>query len=389
MRIAYLDTIAGIAGDMTLGGFVSAGVSIDVLINELKKLPLGGFELQARHVHRHSISAVRIEVVVPHEPHVHRNPREIRSIIEDSSLSRLVKDRAHAVFGVIAEAEAKIHGTSVEEVHFHEVGALDSIVDIAGVAVCLEQLRIERVYTSPVRLGSGSTVKTRHGSMPVPTPASLEILKDYPISLTSVPHELTTPTGAGIVKALSSGTLDEDILIPEAVGYGAGTLELEGLPNILRVVVAELPAMMDRDEVVVVETNIDDMNPQIYPYLIDKLLASGAHDAYLIPVIMKKGRPGVLLSVMADRSKLDTIVHLIYLHTSTIGVRVQSIGRKKLPRRLLEVQTSLGRVTVKAVTRDGVEYFAPEFEECRRIAEERGIPLPEVIRTIEQELRGR
>jgi|WetSurMetagenome_2_1015567.scaffolds.fasta_scaffold44212_2 pyridinium-3,5-bisthiocarboxylic acid mononucleotide nickel chelatase len=389
MKIAYLDTIAGIAGDMTMAAFVAAGLPVDELAAELRKISLEGFELQARHVLRHGVAAVHIDVVITREPHYHRHLKDILSIIEKSRFSEQVCTRAASVFQVIAAAEARVHGTTVEKVHFHEVGALDSIVDIVGVAVCLEKFDVEAVYTSPVRLGSSALVTTQHGRMPVPTPATLEILCGYPTVLTSIPHELTTPTGAGIVRALSSGVLEEEVLTPRAVGYGAGTKELEDVPNLLRVVVGELQQPSGREEMMVVETNIDDMNPQVYPYVLEKLLASGAVDAYLTPVIMKKGRPGIVLSVLTGRPQLDAIVGILTLHTSTIGVRIHPVGRRTLPRRAVEVHTSYGPVRAKAVIRDGREMLAPEFEECRRIADERNVPLLEIMRSLEREFASR
>ena len=388
MRIAYLDAFSGIAGDMTMAAFVSAGLPIDELSAELKKLSIGGFQLVGRHVQRNAIDAVHIDVVVSDEGHYHRHLKDILSIIDRSSLSSLTKTRAESVFRVIAEAEAKIHNTSIEKVHFHEVGALDSIVDIVGCAICLEKFGIERVFTSPIHLGGGGLVPTQHGLLPIPTPATLEILRGYPTVLTSILHELTTPTGAGIARALSSGTLRDEVIIPHSIGYGAGTKEMPEVPNLLRVVIGEMSPALEEDRVAVVETNIDDMNPQVYPYLIEKLLASGAHDAYLIPVIMKKGRPGVLLSVMAEAARLDEVIGLIYAQTSTIGVRVQYIGRRKLPRRQLQVNTSLGTVRVKAVVRDGREILAPEFEECKRIAEERSMPVLDVMQILSREMES-
>ena len=386
MKIAYLDTITGIAGDMTMAAFVSAGLALDDLSSELRKLSVGGFELIGKHVQQNGIDAVHIDVVVSEEPHYHRHLKDIHSIIEGSSLSEAVKAKAKAVFAVIAEAEARIHNTSIEKVHFHEVGALDSLVDIVGTAICLEKFGIEQVYTSPVRLGSGGIVQAQHGVLPVPTPAALEILRGYPTVLTSIPYELTTPTGAGIVKALSSGIVTDEVIVPHSVGYGAGTRQIPELPNLLRVIIGDIDTPLEKDRIAIVETNIDDMNPQVYPYLIEKLLASGAHDAYLIPIIMKKGRPGVLLSVMVDARKLDEIIDLLYLQTSTIGVRVQHIGRRKLSRRQVEVQTSLGKVKAKAVIRNSRETVAAEFEECKRIAEENNIPLLDVIRILDQEI---
>ena len=389
MKIAYLDTIGGIAGDMTMAAFVSAGLPFDELADELKKLKLGDFEIVATHVQRNAIDAVHIDVVITHEPHYHRHLQDILALIDASDLVAGVKRRARSIFSVIAEAEARIHDSTIDKVHFHEVGALDSLVDVVGASICLEKLGIERVYSSPVRLGSGGFVQTQHGIMPTPAPASLEILKDYPTVLTSVREELTTPTGAAIVKALSTGILDEEIITVKAIGYGAGTKEFKEIPNFLRVIIGELRPDMEKEQIVVIETNIDDMNPQVYPFLIERLLAAGAHDAYLIPIIMKKGRPGMLLSVMAGQRIMDDIVSLIYRETTTIGLRVQKIGRLKLPRQEREVQTTFGPIKVKAVIREGKESIAPEFEECKRIAREKNLPLLEVARLLESELSNK
>jgi hypothetical protein len=389
MRIAYLDIIAGIAGDMTMAAFVSAGLPMDELASELKKLPVTGFELQGRHVMRSAIAAVQLDVVLSHTPHYHRHLKDIYQIIDASALSERVKDVSKKIFYEIAVAEAKIHNSTLEKIHFHEVGALDSLVDIVGVAICLEKFGIERVYTSPVKLGSGGTVMTQHGVMPTPTPATLEILKHYPTVLTNVPEELTTPTGAGIVKALSSGVLSNEQLSVHAVGWGAGTKEFPQLPNLLRVVIGELALSTEEEEIVIVETNIDDMNPQVYPYVIEKLLAAGAHDAYLIPIIMKKGRPGILLSVLTPTSKLDPISRIIYAQTTTIGLRILQVGRRKLPRRALELHTQFGAVKVKAVMHEGKEILAPEFDECKRIADERGMSVLAVQQALSIEIAQR
>ncbi len=389
MKIAYFDTVSGIAGDMTMAAFVSAGLSIDELGFELKKLPVSGFELIGKHVMRNAISAVHLEVAISHTPHYHRHLKDINNLIDASHLSQRVKDVAKSIFHVIGRAEAKIHDTTLEKIHFHEVGAVDSIVDIVGTAICLEKFGIERVYTSPVRLGSGGTVNTQHGVMPTPTPATLEILREYPTVMTNIPDELTTPTGAGIVKALSSGVLTDEVIRVHAVGYGAGSKELPQLPNLLRVVIGELDSAYEQEQLVVVETNIDDMNPQVYPYLIEKLLDAGAHDAYLVPIIMKKGRPGILLSVMTGKSKLDAVSEIIYKHTSTIGLRVQEMGRRKLQRREMEIHTQFGVVRAKAVLRDGKEVIAPEFDECRRIADERGMSVIDVQQALLREIAAR
>ncbi|MBP1679311.1 MAG: hypothetical protein H6Q29_1222, partial [Bacteroidetes bacterium] len=353
MKIAYFDTVGGIAGDMSMAALVSAGLPLDTLVADLRKLGVEGFDLHARHVRRSSIDAVHIEVAVSHQPHIHRDLKGITGLIEGSRLAASVKERAIGIFTVLGQAEAHVHNTTIDTVHFHEVGAIDSIVDIVGVSIGLDALGIEAVYSSPVRLGRGGMVTTQHGPMPAPAPATLQILRDYPVEFTAVPRELTTPTGAAIIKALSRGTLDRERLRIHSIGYGAGTQEIPELPNFLRVVIGDLESPADFDDVVSVETNIDDMNPQMYPAVIEGLLEAGAHDAYLIPVIMKKGRPGILLSVLTPASTLEAITTFLYRETSTIGLRVQHIGRRKLPRRELTAHTSLGPVRAKAVLRDG------------------------------------
>jgi hypothetical protein len=386
MRIAYLDTIAGISGDMTLGAFISAGVSLDELIAELDKLRLSGFEVTAKHIQRNGITAVKVDVVISEAPKYHRHLDDVYAIIEQSDLGSAVKDRAKRIFHAVAVAEAKVHNSTIEKVHFHEVGAIDSLVDIVGTSICIEQMGIERVFSSPVKVGNGGTVTTQHGVMPIPTPATSEILKGYPVVLTDLPFELTTPTGAAIIKALSHGTLTFEQLTVTAIGYGAGTRELPGIPNLLRVVVGELEPRLDRDEVVVIETNIDDMNPEILPYVIEKLIAAGANDAFLTPILMKKGRPAHLLSVLVERSQMEAIFSVIFRETSTLGVRIQHVERRKLTRTQKTVQTSLGTVSVKMVTVDGKEKLIPEFEECKRLAVEKDLPLKAVYSILDREL---
>ncbi len=388
MKIAYFDTISGIAGDMAMAAFVSAGVPMDHLAAQLRLLRIDGFDVVSSRVVRSSLSAVHIDVVIPQPESAHRHVKQIESLIRSSALSDSVKDRAISIYRVLAEAEANVHNTTIDRVHLHEVGALDSIVDVVGVSICLDYFGVERAYSSPVRLGSGGTVTTEHGIIPTPAPATLEILKGYPVVFTRHPYELTTPTGAAIIRALSGGVLDDQCLRPLAVGYGAGTKEFPDIPNFLRVVIGELDPETETDDIFVVETNIDDMNPQVYPFLIEELLASGAHDAYLVPIIMKKGRPGMLVSAMAARGRLDDVVETLYRQTTTIGLRIQRIGRRKLPRRELQLRTSFGPVRAKVVLREGREVVAPEYEECRRIAAERGLPLLDVMKTIERELGG-
>jgi len=386
MTFAYFDTVGGLSGDMTLGAFVSAGVSLDHLTGELRKLGLEGYELSATHVERSGIVATKIDVIVSGDQLHHRHLKDISAIIDSSTLSTRVKETAMAIFREVAIGEAKVHNSSIERVHFHEVGALDSIVDIVGTAVCLDYLNIDDVYSSPVKLGNGGQIETQHGVMPIPTPATIEILKGYPTILTSIKAELTTPTGAAIIKALSKGMLSGERMRVERIGYGAGTREIEEIPNLLRIMVGQLEAEYATDEIVSVETNIDDMNPEIYPFVIEKLMESGAHDAYLVPILMKKGRPGMLLSVLVERSKLDPILSILFLETTTLGVRIQPIERRKVSRSSRQVQTSFGTVTVKVIRKDEVEYLVPEFEECKRLSREKAIPLKEIYKQLEREL---
>ena len=385
MKILYFDTFSGISGDMTLGAFVSAGLPLDELSFEIQKLKLHGVELQGKHIVRNGITAVKIEVIVPHEHH-HRHLADIFNIIDASELSGNVKDKSKAIFYELGKAEAKVHNTSLEHIHFHEVGALDAIVDIVGAAICLEKFAIEKCFSSTLRLGNGGFVNAAHGKLPIPVPAVVEILKDYPTELTDIPFELTTPTGAAIVKTVSSGMLSKEKIITKAIGYGAGEREIPNTPNLLRILIGELNEQFDSDEVVTIETNIDNMNPELYPFVIEKLLSAGAHDAYLIPIIMKKGRPGILLSVMINEKDIQKISEIIFRETTTLGVRIQNVGRKKVFRDSRIVETSFGKVKVKVAVFEGNEKLSPEFEECKRIALEKNIPLQEVYARLQREL---
>jgi pyridinium-3,5-bisthiocarboxylic acid mononucleotide nickel chelatase len=382
VKVAYFDTIGGISGDMALAALVSAGVPFDDLIAELHKLPLEGYELSARHVQRNAIDALHIDVTVVQQPKYHRHLRDILEIIDKSTIPEGARDRARAIFRVLAEAEARVHNSTIERIHFHEVGALDSLIDIVGVALCLDRLGIECVYSSPIRVGSNGLIQTQHGTMPTPAPATAELLRGYPVVLTGVAEELTTPTGAAIIKALSSGILRDEVLQIETIGYGAGTREFPGLPNLLRVMIGTFPEDTDTDELMMIETNIDDMNPQIAPVIVEKLLAGGANDAFLTPIIMKKGRPGIILSAIAQHDRVKSLSDLIMRETTSIGMRMYPIRRTILQRREVEIQTPFGLVKAKAVLRNGREVITPEFEECRRISEQKGIPLIEVLKKI-------
>ncbi|HLX11345.1 MAG TPA: nickel pincer cofactor biosynthesis protein LarC, partial [Bacteroidota bacterium] len=374
MKIAYFDTIAGISGDMTLGAFVSAGVPFDDLVREVRKLKLKDVELEAGHIQRSGITAVKVNVILPggveeHHHHIedeehghsHSHPTkqkhshgsrtlaDVFKIIDGSTLDARVKGDAKKIFTEVARAEGKVHDKPLETLHFHEVGMLDSIVDICGAAICLSLMDIEAVYSSPVKTGAGGFSKTAHGLMPRPSPAAAEILRGYPVELSDIPHELTTPTGAAIIKALSRGVLTTERFTIQSVGYGTGTYEYKEIPNLLRVMVGTLEHTHAHDDLISIETNIDDMNPEIFPFVIEQLLAAGAHDAYLIPVIMKKGRPGMLLSVLTERSKERAMLEIIFSQTTTLGVRVQPVERRKLERKEKTVTTEFGQVRMKAI----------------------------------------
>jgi len=383
MKIAYFDAFSGISGDMTIGAFIDAGIDFEEFKNEIQKLNLKNFDVKIKKITRHGINATKFDVVIKEDREAHRNLSEIFEIIDKSNLSDFVKKTSQKIFTTLAQAEAKIHNVAIDDVHFHEVGAVDSIVDIVGTAICIEKFGIEKIFVSKIPLGSGGFVQTQHGKMPVPSPATVEILKNFPVILTDVSFELTTPTGSAIVATLAEYGLEKETIKISAIGYGAGQFEIPDRPNLLRIIIGEIPLKYEEERLLLIETNIDDMNPEVYPYVIEKLLSSGANDAYLVPIIMKKGRPGILLSVLVSESKLDNVLKIIFTQTTTLGVRVIEIKRRKLPREQREIETPFGRVKFKLVSIDNVERLIPEFEECKRIAEERNLPLIQVYKILE------
>jgi len=379
MTLAYFDCYSGISGDMTLGALVDAGVGIDVLRSELEKLNLPGYEITALKVMRSGVSATKVHVCVEEKEQPGRHLSDIRTIIEASALSSPVKQKSILIFERLAEAEAKVHGTTPDRVHFHEVGAVDAIVDIVGAVIGIDLLGITDISCSPINLGSGS-VKTAHGMLPVPAPATAELLKGIPCYGSSVPFELTTPTGAVIVSTLASSFGPMPQMNVKQIGQGAGNKDIQGQPNVLRIMVGEPSSLYDEDRSILIETNIDDMNPQVYEHVIDKLMQQGAHDAYLTPIIMKKGRPAVLLSVLTDGAKENILLDTIFRETTSIGVRIQEVGRKKLIRDIAFVDTVYGKIRVKVSRRDEeVLTVTPEYEDCRKIAEEKLVPLKQVM----------
>jgi uncharacterized protein (TIGR00299 family) protein len=386
MTLAYFDCFSGISGDMTLGALVDAGVSIDILRAELAKLNLPGYALKVEKVKRSGIAATKVHVIIDQKDQKSRHLSDILSIIESSALSSPVKDKSSRIFTRLADAEAKVHGTTPDKIHFHEVGAVDSIVDNVGAVIGLELLGITRVMASAINVGSG-TVTTAHGLLPIPAPATTELLAGIPFYQSSTPFELTTPTGAVIISTLCSSFGPLPPMKVNRIAYGAGDKEFPGLPNVLRLMIGQPIAGYEEDTSIVIETNIDDMSPQVYGYLIDKLMQQGAHDVYLTPIIMKKGRPAILLSVLTDKAKTDVVLDTIFRETTSIGVRIQEVGRKKLSREIREVETVYGLIRIKISKRgDEVLTITPEYEDCRRIAEEKQIPLKQVMEEAKKQL---
>ncbi len=381
-RIAYFDTIAGISGDMTLGALVDAGIPVEYLKTELGKLDLPGYGIEAKHIQQSGITSVKFEVIPERDEKHHRHYSDIKKLIESSALSWQVKEKAAAIFFTLAKAEAKVHHVPVEKIHFHEVGAVDSIVDIVGAVIGLEYLGIDSVYSSPVKIGASASIKSAHGIIPTPAPATMEILRGYPVVFSDVPAELTTPTGAAIIKTLSRGILTMETITIDRIGYGSGTKRFEKLPNLLRIVTGTIRSVESEEDITVVEANIDDMNPEIFPYVIEKLISSGARDAFITPVIMKKGRPASMITVLCTTSSLDKIIKTLLAETTTLGVRYRLMQRKILTRSEKTVETEFGPVKMKTVEADGRKYTKPEFEECKRIAEEYSLSLIEVYRRL-------
>jgi uncharacterized protein (TIGR00299 family) protein len=376
-KILYLEPVGGIAGDMFLAAGVDLGLSPEAIAQALSGLKVPGWKLAVSRAVRHAISGTHLDVVVDErEVHPHRAYTDIRRLIEDAeTLSTKAKARALEVFRAIGEVEAKVHGVSLDEIHFHEVGAVDSIVDICGAAVVLELLGDPEVYAAPPPLGSG-TIRVAHGNMPIPVPATLELLKDVPVRFEGV-GELTTPTGAALLKVLTHIGQPPDFIV-ERVGYGVGTKDFKDRPNVLR---ASLGRAEDKAEGLwVLEANLDDSTPQLLGYLVERLLAMGALDAWVTPVVMKKGRPGHLLSVMVEGRKREVVMDVVLRESTTLGVRFHRVERQALERDWVEVETPWGRVKVKRGLRGGEVLNAhPEFEDCRRVAEAAGVPVKQVM----------
>src|SRR6266436_6643951 len=378
MKTLYFDCFAGASGDMILGALISAGVEPRQLIGQLELLGVGGWQLAFEKVDRSGISAIYARVKTAHE-HAHRHLSDIHKIINESRLPDGVKGRAARIFSLLAQAEARVHNEPIEKIHFHEVGALDAIIDICGAAIGFELLGIERFVSSPLRVGTGM-IEMAHGRFPIPPPAVAELLKRKPIYAGDVEGEFVTPTGAAII----STVCDEFGPLPsmkiDANGYGAGARDHQNLPNVLRVFVGETESTTVADEtLLMIETNIDDMSPQLFGYVVDRALEMGALDCYLTPTQMKKNRPGVQLSILCRPDGREKFLQLLFAETTTIGARSYEVRRRALPRETVRVETRFGLIDVKvASVNNGTVNAMPEFEQCRAAAQQFGVALREV-----------
>ncbi|MGK0465565.1 nickel pincer cofactor biosynthesis protein LarC [Clostridium sp.] len=413
MKILYYDCFSGISGDMNLGALIDLGIEEKYLIEELKKLSLNGYEIKVSRGIRKGIEGTKVNVVLQehththnhaenegvhshehmskdHSHHEHRNLKDIKKIIEDSKLSLEIKELSVKMFMKVAQAEAKVHGKPLYEVHFHEVGAVDSIVDIVGAAICISHLNVDKIMCSSIELGGGF-VKCEHGIIPVPAPATVEILKGIPVKLGAVPFETTTPTGAAILAACVNEFKDNNNFIVNKIGYGVGNRDTE-IPNVLRVMLVEEnnlsnTNMVNSEKEEIIECNIDDMNPELYEYIIDKLFTKGALDVYLTPIIMKKGRPSVKISVLCSSDKSEIMKELLFRETTTFGVRNFKVDKTMLQRKFTKVNTSYGEVTVKEAYYKGEKIKSKlEYEECKKIAGNTGISAREVYERLKNEV---
>jgi len=391
MKILYYDCFAGISGDMNLGAMFDLGVDRQYLLKELGKLSVGAYQLKVSRDKRGGITGTKVDVVVPSKSaghHVHeRTFSDIARLIQQSKLSAGVRKISLDIFTRLARAEAKIHGHKIEKVHFHEVGAIDSIVDIVGAAVCLDYLKVDKVVSSPVQLGSG-VIHCSHGTLPVPAPATVEVLQGIPVKTGLVPFEATTPTGAAIIASTAASFTEKLDFTPLKIGYGLGSKN-SSVPNVLRLLLGEVSAKSEKaddteiGEAVMIECNIDDMNPELYEPLMQLLFAKGASDVFFTPIIMKKSRPAITVSVLCDAGKQKAMEQVLWLNSSTFGLRSYKVSKAMLKRETEKVKTKYGEVTVKKGYLNGrVIKAKPEYEDCRKLAKDNGVSIQDIYESI-------
>jgi hypothetical protein len=383
MKIIGYDCFSGISGDMNLGAMIDLGIEKTFLIDELKKLNLKGWELQVGKDQRHGINGTKVTVKQTRHEHIQRHLSDIEKIINDSTLDNKTKELSRKIFFRIALAEATVHGISIDNVHFHEVGAIDSIIDVVGAAICYNALNVDAVHVSTVELGGGF-VKCDHGKLPVPAPATAELVKGMPVKKGGVDFEATTPTGAAILATLGTDFSSVLTMKIEKTAYGVGQKEHHDVPNLLRVFLGEtLENTGSGHDALHLECNIDDMNPEFFEYIADRLFKAGASDVFLSNIIMKKGRPGILLNVICETDSSDIVKNIIFTESTTLGIRTFPFRKDTLARKFETIKTIYGDITVKRSYYQGKEVsWKPEYEECKRIASEKRIPVKEVYNNI-------
>jgi hypothetical protein len=389
MKILYYDCFAGISGDMNLGALLDLGVDANYLKTELEKLNIEGFHLEIKQDQRRGISGTKADVVIENpDNEKHRHLRHVEEIVNNSSLPEHVKQNSLKIFNLVAEAEAKVHNIPKERVHFHEVGALDSIADIVGAAICLDYLKVDKVMSSSIQLGGG-TVKCAHGIMPVPAPATALIVENIPVKSGLVNHEATTPTGAAILVAMVDEFTDNIDFQITKTAYGIGNRDSE-VPNVLRVFLAETAAAVKDvqvEQAVVLESNIDDMNPEHYSFILEQLFREGASDAWLVPTVMKKSRPAAMLSVLCRENLVGKLKEIIFTNSTSIGIREYRVKKNALRREESVVETPYGDVRVKKSFYNGkLIRIKPEFEDCKKWAEGNQISIAEVEHAVHKTL---
>lgn len=381
MRVVCFDPVGGAAGDMILGSLLDLGVSVEDVEKHLRSMGLEPFELSFQRVpDKHGIAYGRLEVAAKESP-THRRLNDIEAIINSGDFSQPTRDRATAIFRHLAEAEARVHGIPIDHVHFHEVGAVDAIIDIVGSVIALEMLDVESVFCSPIPIGRG-TVATAHGVLPVPSPATAELLKGHCIIRRDVDQELTTPTGAAILTALSQGDWSGRPMLIMQVGSGLGTRSIKGMPNIIRAFLADMESGAESQEIDVIESDIDDDTPEVISDVTNVLRDVGALDVTVCPILMKKGRAGFRLTVLGQRGSATLLSNVLFSHSSTIGVRVTTARRLILPRSVVTVATRWGDISAKRIERPNRVEIVPEFEECKRIAEANSVSTREVMQEV-------
>jgi uncharacterized protein (TIGR00299 family) protein len=383
MKILSYDCFSGISGDMNLGAMIDLGVDPGYLIDELKKLNLAGWDLQVQKDQRHGITGTKVTVIQTGHEHAHRHLSDLEKIINDSALNIKTRDLSLKIFMTIAQAEAKVHGTTIDHVHFHEVGAIDSIIDVVGAAICYNALNVDAVHVSTVELGGGF-VKCDHGILPVPAPATAEILQRIPVKMDGVDFEATTPTGAAILATLGTDFEPGLAIKIEKTAYGVGHRENNSVPNLLRVFLGETSANKGSGhDALQLECNIDDMNPEFFEYISDRLFKAGASDVFFSNIMMKKGRPGILLNVICETELADSVKNIIFTESTSLGIRTFPFRKDTLARKFETITTIYGGINIKRSYYNGNEVSCkPEYEDCKRVAAEKGIPVKEVYNNI-------